>query len=115
MPVDIIALGPLTNLEAFLQESGGIPESVRKVYWYNDAESKLDFNYAFDAASAGAILKSGFSIDRVNGAGKHLENLDGFLAGLDTATTPYACAVRELYTDPPPGFMRSCHGHPACR
>lgn len=105
MPVDIIALGPLTNLEAFLQESGGIPERVRKVYWYNDAESKMDFNYAFDAASAGAILKSGFSIDRVNGAGKRLENLDGFLASLDTATTPYACAVRELYTNPSPGFM----------
>lgn len=105
MPVDIIALGPLTNLEALLEENSGIPDRVRKVYWYNDTESKLDFNYAFDSTSAGAILESGFSIDRVSGAGKRLENLDRFLAGLENATTPYARAVRELYTDPAPGFM----------
>ena len=43
MPVDIIALGPLINLAAVLEERPLIPDQVRKVYWYNGEESKKDF------------------------------------------------------------------------
>jgi pyrimidine-specific ribonucleoside hydrolase len=104
MPVDIIALGPLTNLATVLGENPGVADLVRNVYWYNDAEDTKDFNYAFDKSSAMTVLGSGFSIDRVRAAGNRLEQPDQFLAGLDTITTRYAWAVRDLYANAPPGF-----------
>jgi pyrimidine-specific ribonucleoside hydrolase len=104
MPVDIIALGPLTNLAAVLGENPGIPDQVRNVYWYNDAESTKDFNFAFDKSSAMTVLGSGFAIDRVQAAGNRLEPPDKFLAGLDTIATRYAMAVRDLYANAPPDF-----------
>jgi pyrimidine-specific ribonucleoside hydrolase len=104
MPVDIIALGPLTNLAAVLEENPGVADQVRKVYWYNDAENTKDFNYAFNKSSAMTVLGSGFSMDRILAAGNRLEKPDKFLAGLDTITTRYARAVRDLYVNAPPGF-----------
>ena len=104
MPVDIIALGPLTNLAAVLGENPGVADQVRNVYWYNDAESTKDFNYAFDKSSAITVLGSGFSIDRVRAAGNRLEKPDKILASLDTITTRYARAVRDLYASAPPDF-----------
>ncbi len=105
MPVDIIALGPLTSLAAVLAENPEIPDQVRKVYWYNDAKSTKDFNYAFDKSSAMMVLGSGFSVDRVQEGGNRLEEPDIFGASMDTITNRYAGAVRDLYTNAPPGFV----------
>jgi pyrimidine-specific ribonucleoside hydrolase len=105
MPVDIIALGPLTNLASVLKEDPGIPDQVRMLYWYNDARDKDDFNLAGDPASAGMMLESGFKLTRISAAGQRLENLNPFLEGLDTISSRYAKAVRELYSDPAPGFL----------
>ena len=105
MPVDFIALGPLTNLASVLREQSGIPDQVRTVYWYNDAGSKNDFNYTYDPASARQILESPFDLHRICSNGEQLLNLQGFVAGMDTISSRYARAVRELYADPAPGFL----------
>jgi len=105
MPVDFIALGPLTNLAAVLREDPGIPDQVRTVYWYSDAQDKQDFNYASDPASARTLLQSGLNLNRISATGKQLAKLPGFLAGMDSISSPYARTVRELYTDPAPGFL----------
>jgi len=105
MPVDFIALGPLTNLASVLREDAGIPDQVRMVYWYNDARDKHDFNYAIDPVSARTLLESNFDLNRISAAGKQLAKLPGFLAGMDSIASPYAQTVRELYTDPAPGFL----------
>lgn len=104
MPVDIIALGPLTNLAAALAENPGTPDRVRKVYWYNDAKNTKDFNFAFDKSSAMMVLGSGFSMDRIRAAGTRLEEPDKFLASMDTITSRYAGAIKDLYNNAPPGF-----------
>jgi pyrimidine-specific ribonucleoside hydrolase len=105
MPVDIIALGPLTNLAKVLEQNPGIPDRVRKVYWHNDASDKKDFNFAHYQRSAKRVLNSALALDRIHAG----ENLPGFMeslvAGLDTLTTRYAKAIWELYQDLPPGFM----------
>ena len=106
MPVDIIILGPMTNLAAALEEDPLIPDQVRKVYWYNGEESKKDFNYALDTRSARAILGSEFPMDRVHMAGKRPDITDSFLASMDTLTTRYAAAIRDMYRNTPPGFAK---------
>jgi len=105
MPVDFIALGPLTNLASVLREQPGIPDQVRTVYWYNDAGSNHDFNYTYDPASARILLESRFDLHRISANGKQLEDLRGFLAGMDTISSRYARAVRAVYSDPTPGFL----------
>jgi pyrimidine-specific ribonucleoside hydrolase len=105
MPVDLIALGPLSNLAAVLEADPGIPEEVRMLYWYNDARDKNDFNFACDSTSAVMLLESGFNMTRISSDGQQLENLKLFLDGLDTIPSRYAQAVQALYTDPAPGFM----------
>jgi pyrimidine-specific ribonucleoside hydrolase len=105
MPVDFIALGPLTNLASVLREQPGIPDQVRTVYWYSDADSQDDFNYACDPASARILLESPFDLHSISANGKQLENLPGFLAGMDTLSSRYARAVKGLYADPAPGFL----------
>ena len=105
MPVDIIALGPLTNLALVLKEDPGIHDKVRSVYWYNDALNRNDFNNTYDSASTRMLLESAFNLQRISAANMQVENLNGFLAGMDTLSTQYARAVRGIYTDPAPGFI----------
>jgi pyrimidine-specific ribonucleoside hydrolase len=105
MPVDFIALGPLSNLASVLRENAGIQDQVRMIYWYSDAADKNDFNHTCDPSSARTMLESGFNLNRISAAGKQLENLHGFLEGMDTISSSYAQTVRELYTNPAPGFM----------
>jgi len=106
MPVDIISLGPLTNLAAVLGENPEIPDQVRKVYWYNSEESKKDFNYALDTRSARAVLGSEFPLDRVHTGEIRPGITDSFLAGMDTLTTRYAAAIEDLYRNTPPGIAK---------
>ena len=109
MPVDIIALGPLTNLALLLEREPETPTLIRTVCWHNDATDKKDFNYIHDPRSAREVLKSTLAMDRVC-TGENLISLqDYFPAGLDSLTTRYAAAIKDLYVEPPP-FMK---GHPA--
>jgi len=105
MPVDFVALGPATNLASVLSKDPGIPDKVRMVYWYNDAESRKDYNYSFDPASTRVLLESSFNLHRISANGMQLGNLQEFLEDLDTISSRYAQAVRELYADPSPGFL----------
>ena len=104
MPVDIIALGPLTNLASVLREDPGIPDQVRTVYWYNDADKQMILTMHLIRHPPARCWNRDFNLNRISAAGKQLENLPGFLAGMDTISSRYARAVRELYTDPAPGF-----------
>jgi pyrimidine-specific ribonucleoside hydrolase len=101
MPVDIIALGPLTNLSQLLEREPGTPSLVRKIYWYNDASDNEDFNYSHDPRSARIVLKSTLSMDRVCTGGNLISLQDYFPACLDTLTSRYAAAVKALYMEPP--------------
>jgi pyrimidine-specific ribonucleoside hydrolase len=105
MPVDVIALGPLTNLASVQRENPLISAQVRTIYWYNDPQDSNDFNYGSDPASAGTMLESGFKLNRISASGNQLEDLDGFMAGMDTIPSRYARAVKDLYATPAPGFM----------
>lgn len=96
MPVDFIALGPLSNLAHALQKDPGIADQVRTVYWYSDTGDDPDFN---------SIQESGLNLNRISASGGRSFNLPLFLAGIDTLSSQYARTVRELYTDPSPGFM----------
>ena len=79
--ITLVTLGPLTNLASVLREQPGIPDQVRTVYWYSDADSQNDFNYTCDPASARILLESPFDLHSISANGKQLENLQGFLAG----------------------------------
>ena len=105
MPVDIIALGPLTNLASVQRENTRIPDQVRRIYWYNDPQESKDFNFSSDPASARTILESGFKLNRISASGNQMKDPDGFMAGMDTLPSRYARAVRDLYATPAPGFM----------
>jgi pyrimidine-specific ribonucleoside hydrolase len=105
MPVDIIALGPMTNLASVQRINSGISDQVRTIYWYNHPQDSDDFNYSFDPKSALTLLESGCKLNRISAAGNQLKNLDSFIAGLDSITSRYARSVKNLYTNPAPGFL----------
>jgi inosine-uridine nucleoside N-ribohydrolase len=87
MPVDIIALGPLTNLALLLEREPESPVLVRKVYWHNDAMEKRDVNYSHNPRSARKVLQSGLDMDRVD-MGEDLISLEKhFPAGLDSLSS----------------------------
>lgn len=108
MPVDIIALGPLSNLAALLERYPGIPDRVRKIYWHNDASNKKDFNYARDPGSAKMVLQSSLAIDRVHVAVNSPGFTERFTAGLDTLNNRYATAIRDL-AGGPEGYCIPCY------
>ncbi len=111
MPVDIIALGPLTNLAVVLEQEMGFSSLVRRVYWHNDAEDKKDFNYLHDPGSARAVLRSAMPLDRVYTGDNQTSLEDHFRAVPDLPNSRYAAAVRDLYLVPPPEMK----GHPALK
>jgi pyrimidine-specific ribonucleoside hydrolase len=104
LPVDIVALGPMTNLAAVLREDPGVPGRVRQVYWSSPEGDKKAFNCAADPGSAREVLASGFSIRQVDARGASLGSYEDFSRGLDTISTRYGIAVRDFYHTAPAGF-----------
>ena len=104
MPVDIVALGPLTNLAGALKVDPGISGRVRQVYWLGTETDKESFNYALDPGSTQSVLASGFSISRVNADNSILGRLEDFISGLGILSSRYADAVKELYSSAPADF-----------
>ncbi len=104
MPIDIVAMGPMTNLATVLRADPETAGRVRQVYWYGAKADKIAFNYALDPASAKEVLASGFNICRVDADGGTLGSPGDFLGGLDTLSTRYAEAIADLYRSAPEGF-----------
>lgn len=105
MPVDIVALGPLTNLAAAFMSRPELPGKIRKVYWLNGKENRDDFNYALDPSSSARVMGSGCPIDCVDPGETTLGDPGSLAASLDTLATRYAAAIRELYRNAPAGFF----------
>ena len=101
MPVDILALGPMTNLaEAF----GDLPASnypIRRIYWFTGEGDKKAFNYAADPDAAGYMQQYAFPMDRISSGEMKTMDSGVFLSGLDTVRSVYAVAVREAYREHP--------------
>jgi len=97
MPVDIIALGPLTNIAAALQGEAGLADGVRKITWYSEGMNKGGLNYELDPHAAIHVARSEFRMDLINCGGNMISNLPEFLLALDTIQSDYAKAILDLY------------------
>ncbi len=107
MPVDFVALGPLSNVASALRAYPSLADDIRKIVWYGEDSGGDGFNYRFDTLSAGRIVRSGFDMDMVYSGGSMISDLQGFLNGLDTLTSAYAAAICDFYE----GEKSSLPGH----
>ena len=97
MPVDYLALGPLTNLADALDKNSGLLEKIRKIFWYDDSYTEHGFNYALNPKAADRILSSSLAIDIINAGNIHLRIDERFISALDTISSVYARAICDLY------------------
>lgn len=101
MPVDIVALGPLTNVSAALTRHPLLAEEVRTLIWYGREMDTASLNYAFDLGAAQHIMKSDFRMDMVDAGGNTFGKKETLLEGLDNMQSRYAKAVKHVYLDIP--------------
>jgi len=97
MPVDFIALGPLTNLAEAIREVPALEEQIRKVSWYNGTMEKDWYNHKMDPGAARAIKRSTLRMDQVSAEGSLIREPAAFIMSLDTLKSQYASAILDLY------------------
>ena len=97
MPVDFIALGPLTNIAEVLQSDPGLEDGIRKITWYSEGMDKGGLNYEMDPHAARLVARSGYRMDLINSGGSMISSLRDFLLALDTIKSDYAKAILDLY------------------
>ena len=97
MPVDIVAMGPLTNISGALKQNPSLAGEVRRLYWNGQGMKSNGLNYAYDPGAARMIMKSAFHMDIIDAAEASLGRKDSFVVGLDTLSTRYAKAVKAMY------------------
>jgi len=97
MPVDFIALGPLTNLAEAIREVPALEEQIRKVSWYNGTLEKDWYNQKMDPGAARAIKRSALRMDQVSAGGSLIREPVAFMLSLDTLQSQYAGAILYLY------------------
>lgn len=96
-PVELICLGPLSNISQTLQESPDLISHVNRIVWYNGGGfEKTGTNYAFDSVSANNIIKSKIPI-YILGDGKESDLLfnENLIAEISTIPSRYAKLVVE--------------------
>ncbi|RPI42685.1 MAG: hypothetical protein EHM46_04895, partial [Bacteroidetes bacterium] len=96
MPVDIIALGPLTNLAEVINYRSGFPAMIRMVYWNGDPNI-YTLNAQFDPGAIHTILESPLRITMVQSGRSVPVVPGGAMAGFPDPVTRYAKAVRDFY------------------
>ncbi|MCK5137702.1 MAG: nucleoside hydrolase [Bacteroidales bacterium] len=97
MPVDFIALGPLTNLAEAIRELPALEKQIRKVSWYNGTTEKDWYNHKMDPGAASAIKRSALQIDQVSAGGSLIREPAAFVLSLDTLKSQYGSAIFDLY------------------
>ena len=99
MPVDFLALGPLTNIASVFESRPSVVNNIRKIYWVSEGLSRGGFNYDLDPTAADMILGAGFSMDMISPAIKEIADQKTFHVALDTIHSRYADALREEHAD----------------
>lgn len=97
MPVDILALGPLTNIAALFREDPSLEGSVRKLTWYSEELGRGGFNFDANPEAAGKVLASAVRTEIISSGEYPFKDLDAFLKALDTIRSDYAKTVKGLY------------------
>ncbi|MBA7521738.1 Pyrimidine-specific ribonucleoside hydrolase RihA [subsurface metagenome] len=97
MPVDFIALGPLTNIAAAIQSETGLEEGIRKIIWYSEGMGGTGLNYKMDPHASNIVARSGYCMDLISSGGSMIGNLKDFLLALDTIRSDYAKAILDIY------------------
>ena len=97
MPVDIVAMGPLTNISSALKQHPSLAGEVRALYWYGQEMPGNGLNNLYDPDAARMVMESAFQMDMIDAGGSTLGKKELFMAGLDTLTTSYAKAVKVMY------------------
>ncbi len=98
MPVDFIALGPLTNIAEALQSQPDLEDKIQKITWYSEGMDKPGLNHKLNADAANLIARSGFRMNMISSSGSMISNLQDFVLALDTLKSDYAKAMLDLYT-----------------
>ena len=97
MPVDIVAMGPLTNISGALKQNPSLAGEVRNLFWYGQGMKSKGLNYSFDPDAAHRIMESAFRMDMIDAGEATLGSKESFMVGLNPLSTRYAIAVKEMY------------------
>ena len=97
MPVDIIALGPLTNVAQAIASEPGLQDEIRRIFWYSEGRDRECFNHRVDPRASGLVEQSGIGMDMIVGGAMVIGDLQAYLHALDTVRSDYARAIRDLY------------------
>jgi pyrimidine-specific ribonucleoside hydrolase len=77
--IELICLGPLTNIARLIKQNAALLSKVERVIWYNDYVRPLKgFNYECDEDAADIVVNSGVRIDVIS-------NLDNDGISFDTS------------------------------
>jgi len=99
MPVDYLAMGPLTNLAEAMDNNSGLLNEIGNIYWYDKGYSEHGFNYNLNPVAAEKIMSSFLKIDIINAGLTSVKINETFLPALETISSDYAKAILDLYQD----------------
>jgi pyrimidine-specific ribonucleoside hydrolase len=97
MPVDYLALGPLTNIAEALNNNSELLDEFRKIYWYDEGYSGHGLNYNLNPAAAERIISSSMKMDIISSGPASFKMNETFVSALDTVYSDYAKAILDLY------------------
>lgn len=97
MPVDILCLGPMTNIAEAIAAAPGIDTTIRRIYWYTAGTGSKPLNFSIDPEAANSVLDAGIPLDRIISEGVEMEDPAAFIASVDDIQSAYADAMVHMY------------------
>ena len=100
--IDLVCLGPLTNIARAIGKNSGILEGIERIIWYNESVNPLKgFNYTCDQADADLVFNADVRIDVISNLEKDMALFDTTLYAVSVkSNTRQAEAIRFVYSQP---------------
>ena len=98
-PVEIICMGPLTNIANAVLMKSSIKKQISKIIWFDQCQPELKWtNYSMDCLSANYLLKTQIPIYRISAGNDAVEFTPEFLEEIGKIYTPYAQKIYRAFS-----------------
>lgn len=92
--VDIVSLGPLTNIANAILIKPSIKNKVRRIIWFDRCQTDQPCsNYGLDSSSADYLLSTEIPLYRIIPGGENIKLTSSFIDSLGKMASPYAQSI----------------------
>jgi pyrimidine-specific ribonucleoside hydrolase len=98
-PVEIICLGPLTNIANAILMKPGIKQEIKRIIWFDQCLNDTEWtNYGMDCLSADYVLKTGIPVYRIKAGESPILFDKKLYQSIGEINTPYARNIFQSHS-----------------